>query len=140
MNIFSQGRNGKKQQFAQGLACMMAKELNIMSSKKDLTVVLEKILGSHGMNGVTAHSEEHGIIIVIDPSLKEERFMLTLAHEMIHAKQIARGTMKIIDRDTTIWRGKTFINADHHYLDTPWELEAFKMQELLVRRIASSLQ
>ena len=56
---------------------------------------------------------------------KEELFK-TIAHEMVHVKQYARGEMK--DRYKPaykqIWLGEEVDTNKTHYYDLPWEIEA----------------
>lgn len=65
--------------------------------------------------------------IKLSKSIKNLRKIIqTLAHEMVHVKQFAKG--EIYDhkfRRTFKW-GKQIINVDtHDYWDLPWEIEAF---------------
>lgn len=57
----------------------------------------------------------------------------TLVHEMIHVKQLARGTLKFTDGGK-IWAGQYYSN-DTNYLDMPWEQDAFAKTEITVRRV-----
>jgi hypothetical protein len=58
---------------------------------------------------------------------------LTLAHEMVHVRQLAKGQMKFLPNQARIWMGKRY-NKRTHYLDQPWELDAFARQEILFRK------
>lgn len=57
----------------------------------------------------------------------------TLAHEMVHVRQLAKGIMKFAPRQSRIWMGKLYTKKTK-YLDQPWELDAFARQEIIVRR------
>jgi hypothetical protein len=57
---------------------------------------------------------------------------VTLAHEMVHVKQLAKGTLKV-KNGVKYWCGKRY-SKNAKYLNTPWELEAFARQEILFRR------
>ena len=57
----------------------------------------------------------------------------TLAHEMVHVRQLAKGQMKFLPNQARIWMGKRY-NKRTHYLDQPWELDAFARQEILFRK------
>jgi Zn-dependent peptidase ImmA (M78 family) len=74
------------------------------------------------------------LIMVLDSSLDTERMVLTIAHEMVHAKQYARGQLKNIpDRlQTKYWMGKK-VNKRYH--EQPWELEAFGKERVLANKI-----
>jgi hypothetical protein len=56
-----------------------------------------------------------------------------LAHEMVHVRQQALGTLKYTKSRVPLWKGKRY-SKDTPYLDTPWEIEAFAKQELIMRR------
>ena len=72
-------------------------------------------------------------IIEINGSLDKEDKIRTLAHEMIHVKQLAKGTLKQVD-GVNYWKGKRY-RKNHKYLNLPWEIEAFSKQELLFRKV-----
>lgn len=58
---------------------------------------------------------------------------LTLAHEMVHVRQFAKGQLKFAKGSTRIWMGKTYTKKTK-YLDQPWEIDAFARQEIILRR------
>lgn len=54
--------------------------------------------------------------------------LLTLAHEMVHLKQFAKGEL---NADQTKWLG-FYVNTDAvSYHDYPWEIEACSMEHIL---------
>jgi hypothetical protein len=57
---------------------------------------------------------------------------LTLAHEMIHVQQMARGILKTV-KGINYWRGRKY-SKKTKYLDMPWEIGAFSRQEIIFRR------
>lgn len=64
---------------------------------------------------------------------KKEDFMTTIMHEMVHVKQYARGEMKerYLGDHRVLWKGKD--HSDTTYEDQPWEKEAYKMQEVMLK-------
>lgn len=59
----------------------------------------------------------------------------TLAHEMVHVKQLAKGEL---NDDHTRWQGKK-INSDKiDYMDLPWEAEAFFCEYILYKTYKES--
>ena len=62
---------------------------------------------------------------------------LTLAHEMVHVRQLAKGIMKFLPNESRIWKGKKYTKKTK-YLDQPWELDAFARQEIVLRRAIES--
>lgn len=55
----------------------------------------------------------------------------TIAHELVHAKQFAHGQINMVDH---VWRKgtETLDCSKLSYEDTPWEQEAYLLEELLV--------
>lgn len=73
--------------------------------------------------------------IELDKNNTKKEMFITLAHEMIHVKQMLQRRLnmkRINDKDVTYW-----LNEDHtytKYADRPWEHEANAMQEELVKQ------
>ena len=59
---------------------------------------------------------------------------ITLAHEMVHVRQMAKGTLKSVAKGYSTWNGKLYNSKKTKYLDQPWEQDAFAKQELIFRR------
>jgi hypothetical protein len=55
--------------------------------------------------------------------------LLTIAHEMVHIKQFARGEFDDLGGTKFKWKSKIFTNVE--YATAPWELEAYKMEKEL---------
>ena len=53
----------------------------------------------------------------------------TLAHEMVHVRQWAR---KELSLDRTFWKKRKY-GSDYDYWTSPWEVEARKLQDTLVK-------
>ena len=86
--------------------------------------------------GLTAKIDKNAITVIIDNKLSIENFLLVLAHEMVHVKQMAKGHYT---SDYTkygnlrqYWRGAR-INAS--YLNRPWEIEAYRREGILVNEL-----
>ena len=73
------------------------------------------------------------LIMIIDSSLDVERLVLTIAHEMVHVKQYARGQIKHkLGHKTRYWMGKPIRKS---YYNQPWELEAFGKERILANKV-----
>ena len=60
----------------------------------------------------------------INKQQKLRRLLETVAHEMVHVKQFARGELyESVRRNKHRWQGK-WLNTDPKYWDQPWEIEA----------------
>lgn len=118
--------------FIQALMPSMIRQLKLESSKK---VLLIRVADECGDNqGITVDLGTHiGIVVVIKPRKSLKEIGLTLAHEMVHVKQLAKGTLKTRKTGSYIWTGKRY-GKNTPYLSMPWEVEAFSKQELILRR------
>jgi hypothetical protein len=72
-------------------------------------------------------------VIIISPKLKLKDAGLTLAHEMVHVRQMAKGFLKTAKNGSATWCGKTY-SKKTKYLDMPWEQDAFARQEIIFRK------
>jgi len=62
--------------------------------------------------------------IDINKQAKLRRMLETVAHEMVHAKQFAKGELYESARTNKHrWQGK-WLNKEPNYWDQPWEIEA----------------
>ena len=63
----------------------------------------------------------------------------TLAHEMVHVKQYAKGEMKDYVRLNKVkWKGKVYNERKIDYWDTPWEIEAHGREKGLYYKFLDS--
>jgi hypothetical protein len=66
--------------------------------------------------------------ISISPTLRKKRILLTLAHEMTHVKQYARGELRDIKAAKVKWNNEIFNTDNMNYWFLPWEVEAMGME------------
>lgn len=74
----------------------------------------------------------HHIVMRIDSRLNSMQRTKILAHEMIHVKQYAKGELIDIGKGKLIWKGRKYKTRTYSKR-TPWEVEAYQMQRLLVK-------
>jgi hypothetical protein len=124
-------RRNKK--FVEAILPSMISQLKLENCSK--AVVIRIADECDGNQGITVDlSELTGCyMVVIKPTRKLKDIGLTLAHEMVHVKQLAKGILKNKQNGVNIWAGKRYTNKVA-YLDMPWEIEAFSKQELILRR------
>jgi hypothetical protein len=124
-------RRNKK--FVEAILPSMISQLKLENCTK--AVVVRIANECEGNQGITVDlSELTGCyMVVIAPTRKLKDIGLTLAHEMVHVKQLAKGILKNKQNGVNIWAGKRYTNKVA-YLDMPWEIEAFSKQELILRR------
>ena len=111
----------------------------------ELSIVLtRKMKKKEGCYG-TCHFEDNEwrpreFMIELDggPRRSLEMLLMTLAHEMIHLKQWARGEMQDYARKPAMrrWKSKTYDVRKIDYADEPWEKEAYRLEEKLYKEFA----
>lgn len=124
------GTNSKKRKFLESLLPSIIRQLQLSSSKKSVIVTLQEECDD---SGVTTEIPGIGYFVVINSKMSMIQTALTLAHEMVHVYQLAKGILKTGKSGKKIWAGKTF-SAKTNYLDQPWEIQAYSRQELILRR------
>ena len=124
-------RRNKK--FVEAILPSMIYQLKLENCTKAVVIRIKD--ECDGNQGITVDlSELTGCyMVVIKPTRKLKDIGLTLAHEMVHVKQLAKGILKNKQNGVNIWAGKRYTNKVA-YLDMPWEIEAFSKQELILRR------
>lgn len=130
MQFFVNTRSKQIKIFIETIVPSMIKQLGLTHSRK--TLFIKVVRDIDGNDGVTSYLENFDSIVILVRSNKLERLGITLAHEMVHAKQLAKGTLKTIN-GVNYWSGRRY-NKKTKYLDCPWEIEAFSKQELIFRR------
>lgn len=58
----------------------------------------------------------------------QKNTLLTLAHEMVHVKQFAKGEL---NSDNDKWQGEKVDTEVVQYDDLPWEIEACSLEHIL---------
>lgn len=114
-----------------------AKELNLSKSRYTLIVETVKDFSKEtGFRAAVVKIQDRVLSLAIDSRLDLETFYNTLAHEMIHVKQYAKGQLDVVTkrngRVDFKWLGR--INKAE-YLDAPWEQEAFSKERLLANKL-----
>ena len=124
-------RRNKK--FVEAILPSMISQLKLENCTK--AVVIRVADECDDNQGITVDLSEFTgcYMVVIKPSRSLKDIGLTLAHEMVHVKQLAKGILKNKQNGVNIWAGKRYTNKVA-YLDMPWEIEAFSKQELILRR------
>jgi hypothetical protein len=115
------------------------KELKLQNSRYDLIVVTDRGMAKReGNRGVVFKLAPKTIAMTIDTALDVEKLIITLAHEMVHVKQYAKGQITHGKNvKLKYWMGKP-IKAD--YFDTPWEMEAYSKERILANKIFAKLE
>ena len=128
-------------QISKFLDSLMPSMINQLGLTRSRRAVLIKVTDEieDGMQGATLNIEiaDCYLVLIKQPKRITKASLLeigtTLAHEMVHVRQLAKGQMKFLPNQARIWMGKRY-NKRTHYLDQPWELDAFARQEILFRK------
>jgi hypothetical protein len=138
MEYLVEATNPNISKFLNGLMPSMVEQLGLTRSRRAVLIkVTDEI--EDGMQGATLNIEiaDCYLVLIKQPKRITKASLLemgtTLAHEMVHVRQLAKGQMKFLPNQARIWKGKRY-NKRTHYLDQPWELDAFARQEILIRK------
>ena len=135
MEFQVQSRSKNLKQYVETLMPGLIKQLKLERSRKFVLIEIARNItpGAHGsttnLPGLDAY------VIALKPQ-KWSDLGSTLAHEMVHVKQFAKGHFQIED-GKHYWKGKRYTKRTK-YLDQPWEVEAFSRQEILFRKAIES--
>lgn len=111
----------------------LEQELKLKNSSWTVDVRTKRGMRFEGTRGCVTYVAPKYLVMVLDSGLDYERLVLTIAHEMIHVKQYARGQIKHkLGRKTYYWMGKPIRKQ---YFEQPWELEAFSKERILANKI-----
>ena len=138
MEYLVEATNPNISKFLNGLMPSMIEQLGLTRSRRAVLIkVTDEI--EDGMHGATLNIEiaDCYLVLIKQPKRVTKASLLdmgtTLAHEMVHVRQLAKGLMKFLPNQARIWMGKRY-SKKTHYLDQPWELDAFARQEILFRK------
>jgi hypothetical protein len=134
MEISLNIRNKGTREFVGTVIKFFEQELKLKNSKFRLDVFTKyRMSEEHGMRGNVTKLGPKDLVMVVDSKLDMERLVLTLAHEMVHIKQYARGQIQTNKAGKPMyWMGK---KVSKSYFEQPWELEAFSKERILANKI-----
>ena len=136
MKFAVKSRSKKSKIMIEALLPSIIKQLKLTKSKKFLLVEVNKDVGEDNDGCTVPLPAIDSIVVTIKPA-PLHLMGITLAHEMVHVKQLARGILKA-ENGVKYWRGKRYTKRIK-YMNCPWELEAFAKQEILFRRAIERL-
>ena len=124
----------KAKKFMEALLPNMLDQLGLTNSRRLLMIKMDRELKDHGttvpMPGINT------ILVVLKPRRDPIELGVTLAHELVHVRQLAKGILQVTPKGKK-WRGR-FYSRRTPYLDQPWEQDAFARQEIIFRRAIDS--
>jgi hypothetical protein len=120
----------KTKRYIETLLPSMLTQLKLDRSRSLLHIIVDKDIEHSGqalpLTGINT------ILVVIKPNRNKVELGITLAHELTHVAQYAKGTLRTTPKGNR-WKGK-FYGRSVAYLQQPWEIDAFSKQELIFRR------
>jgi len=138
MEYAIEASNAGTKKFLYSLMPSILEQLKLTNSRRAVLVKVTNGI-SAGNEGATTYVEiaDCYLVLLKPPEAFTAKSMvelgITLAHEMVHVKQLAKGHMKIVGNGTVVWMGKRY-GKKTKYLDQPWEQHAFARQEIIARR------
>lgn len=131
-------RSAPRKALIEAAATLFIKRLNLEKSKYTLIIyTITNLAKKDQLNGATFKIGPKEISIGLDSRLGMHQLTQTLAHEMVHVKQHAKGqlTQKVSKRTgktTNFWLGQ---KCSKDYYNTPWEIEAYSRERILANEI-----
>ena len=111
--------------------------LKLQGKFKSITVIYDDL--PMNMGGGMKEEEPGHYLIVLNKNHPNGMLKRTLCHEMVHVQQMCLGKLQnvivLIDGKETrfdLWNGKVTTGK---YETLPWEIEAFKMEGKLYKRL-----
>jgi hypothetical protein len=130
MDYLVEAHSKQKKQFIEAILPSIIEQLGLTNTRKSLVIRLEKDCEQMGYTVPVDILDSY--VVVIKPTMSIKSIGLTLAHEMVHVRQMAKGILKI-KNGVNYWCGKRYSKRTK-YLDQPWEQDAFARQELVFRK------
>jgi len=138
MEYLVEASNPTVTKFLDSLMPSMIEQLGLTRSRRAVLIKVTNDI-EEGMQGATLNIDiaDCYLVLIKKPKRLTKANLLemgtTLAHEMVHVRQLAKGQMKFLPNQARIWMGKRYTKRTH-YLDQPWELDAFARQEIVFRK------
>ena len=120
----------KTKRYIEGLLPSMLSQLSLTRSRQLLHIIVDRDIEHTGQTVPLSGIDT--VLVVLKPTRNWVDLGVTLAHELTHVAQFAKGQLKPTAKGR-LWKGK-FYKANHPYLDQPWEIQAFARQEIVFRR------
>lgn len=118
------------------MSAQLRKNIKVNISFKD-----EK--GLMGSTEITDYDDRmpRKFLVRLDPRGTRLTTLKTLAHELVHVKQFARGEMVDLVRTDHIKWNRQYIDPEKlDYWDLPWEIEAFGREYGMYRRYTNHIK
>ena len=135
MNVVVDMRKSGRKEMIEGCITLFIKELKLEKSKATLFVFsrkgFEKETTAAGM--VYPYAKDI-ITIELDSRLGMDKLIHTIAHEMVHVRQIAKGQLSYQGKKI-FWKGQRVYQKRMSYYNHPWEIDAWRNEKVLASRV-----
>ena len=121
---------GKTKRYIEGLLPSMLSQLSLTRSRQFLHIIVDRDIEHTGQTVPVSGIDT--VLVVLKPTRNWVDLGVTLAHELTHVAQFAKGQLKPTAKGK-LWKGRLYKN-NQPYLDQPWEIQAFARQEIVFRR------
>jgi hypothetical protein len=123
----------KRKKFLEAIMPSIVKQCGLTRSTAAVLIKVTKDIQEGFEGGAIPFPLVKGayVILIKPASLKD--IAVTLAHEMVHIRQMAKGMLVLNSKKGHTWMGKKY-SPKTPYLDQPWELDALAKQEIIMRR------
>lgn len=140
MNVVLDMRKSDRKDMIEGCITLFIRELKLEKSKSTLFVFSKKNFENEtGAAGMVYPYAEGLITMDLDSRLSVDKLIQTLAHEMVHVKQIAKGQLSY-EGKKIFWKGKRYYPKRMSYYDHPWEIDAWRNEKVLASRVWHTLE
>lgn len=140
MEVILDMRNGDRKALIEGCINLFIRELKLQKSKATLFVFSRKNFENEtGAAGMVYPYAEGLITMDLDSRMGMDKLIHTIAHEMVHVKQIAKGQLSY-DGKKIFWKGKRYYPKRMSYYDHPWEIDAWRNEKVLASRVWHTLE
>ena len=134
MDLTIIGSTKKKRAAAEDMV-WFAKDF-LMPRIQNITIAVElvnNLAEKEGAEGWCMDEGEREFTITINASQELDDILETIAHEMVHVKQYARGEhAQLMTRGVYRWK-KEYFPLDYPYKKQPWEKEAYKLEKVIMK-------
>jgi hypothetical protein len=137
MEIRVHARSRDRRELIEAAARFYAQELGLERSRYSLDIITQPgLIREENSRGTCSKLGPNCLVMCLESRLDMDTLLQVLAHEMVHAKQFARGQLRttVSRAGNTVhyWKGRR-VRAS--YYDQPWEQEAFSRERLLANKI-----
>jgi len=130
------GGTKRQRELVEDMAHFCKKMLMPRMQDLEISIKLKDLKGD--AYGYCLHVDDREFEVELHSRIKQRRLLETVAHEMVHVKQYARGELyESTAQGKHRWQGK-WLNKDPEYWDRPWEIEAHGREIGLFVRWAES--